>query len=126
MKALQILQSGYRCTIEEQDDPVIWFIQVLKTAQGEVDIVLRGNAVNYAVVSQDASGLSFGAWKQSQPSKMDQDLQQAIDQGITVYAIAEDIAIRGIPETKLLTGIKQISRLEFANLFNNYDQVWTW
>jgi sulfur relay (sulfurtransferase) DsrF/TusC family protein len=126
MKALQILQSGYRCTVEEQDDPVLWFIQVLKTAEGEVDIVLRGNAVNYAVVSQDASGLSFGTWKQTQPSKMDQDFQQAIDQGITVYAIAEDLAIRGIPESKLLTGIKQISRSEMANLFNNYDQVWTW
>jgi sulfur transfer complex TusBCD TusB component (DsrH family) len=126
MKALQIIQSGYRCTIEEQDDPVLWFIQVLKTAEGEVDIVLKGNAVNYAVVSQDASGLSFGNWQQSQPSKMDQDLQQAIDQGITVYAIAEDIATRGIPENNLLDGIKKISRSEMANLFDSYDQVWSW
>lgn len=126
MKALQILQSGYRCTVEEQDDPILWFIQVLKTAAGDVDIVLKGNAVNYAVVSQDASGLSFGAWQQTQPSKMDQDLQQAIDQGITVYAIAEDIALRGIPPEQLLTGIKTISRSEMAHLFDNYDQVWTW
>jgi intracellular sulfur oxidation DsrE/DsrF family protein len=126
MKALQILQSGYRCTVEEQDDPVLWFVQVLKTAAGDVDIVLKGNAVNYAVINQDASGLSFGAWTQTQPSKMDQDLQQAIDQGITVYAIAEDIALRGIPSDKLLTGIKTISRTEIANLFDNYDQVWTW
>ncbi len=126
MKALQILQSAYRCTVEEQDDPALWFVQVLKTAQGDVDIVLKNNAVNYAVVNQDASGLSFGNWKQSQPSKLNQDLQQAIDQGITIYAIAEDITVRGIPDEKLLTGIKKISRLEMSNLFNNYDQVWTW
>ncbi len=74
MKALQILQSAYRCTVEEQDDPALWFVQVLKTAQGDVDIVLKNNAVNYAVVSQDASGLSFGNWKQSQPSQLNQDL----------------------------------------------------
>ena len=126
MKALQILQSAYRCTVEEQDDPALWFVQVLKTAQGDVDIVLKNNAVNYAIVNQDASGLSFGNWKQSQPSKLNQDLQQAIDQGITIYAIAEDITVRGIPDEKLLTGIKKISRLEMSNLFNNYDQVWTW
>ena len=126
MKALQILQSAYRCTVEEQDDPALWFVQVLKTAQGDVDIVLKNNAVNYAVVSQDASGLSFGNWKQSQPSQLNQDLQQAIAQGITIYAIAEDIAVRGISDEKLLPGIQKISRLEMSNLFNNYDQVWTW
>ncbi len=126
MKALQILQSAYRCTVEEQDDPALWFVQVLKTAQGDVDIVLKNNAVNYAVVSQDASGLSFGNWKQSQPSQLNQDLQQAIDQGITIYAIAEDLSVRGISDEKLLPGIQKISRLEMSNLFNNYDQVWTW
>ena len=126
MKALQILQSAYRCTVEEQDDPALWFVQVLKTAQGDVDIVLKNNAVNYAVVSQDASGLSFGNWKQSQPSQLNQDLQQAIAQGITIYAVAEDIAVRGISDEKLLPGIQKISRLEMSNLFNNYDQVWTW
>lgn len=126
MKALQILQSAYRCTVEEQDDPALWFVQVLKTNQGDVDIVLKNNAVNYAVVSQDASGLSFGNWKQSQPSQLNQDLQQAIDQGITIYAIAEDIKVRGISDEKLLPGIKKISRLEMSDLFNNYDQVWTW
>ncbi len=126
MKALQILQSAYRCTVEEQDDPALWFVQVLKTAQGDVDIVLKNNAVNYAVVSQDASGLSFGNWKQSQPSQLNQDLQQAIAQGITIYAVAEDLTIRGISDEKLLPGIKKISRLEMSNLFNNYDQVWTW
>ncbi len=126
MKALQILQSAYRCTVEEQDDPALWFVQVLKTAQGDVDIVLKNNAVNYAVVSQDASGLSFGNWKQSQPSQLNQDLQQAIAQGITIYAVAEDLTIRGISDEKLLPGIPKISRLEMSNLFNNYDQVWTW
>jgi predicted peroxiredoxin len=126
MKALQVIQSGYRCTVEEQDDPVIWFVQVLKTAQGDVDIVLRGNAVNYAVINHDASGLSFGTWQQTQPSKLDEDLQQALDQGITIYAISEDISIRGIPEGKLLQGIRQISRQDLAKLFDQYDQVWTW
>lgn len=126
MKVLQVLQSAYRCTVEEQDDPALWFIQVLKSIQGDVDIVLRGNAVNYAVINHDASGLTFGNWQQTQPSKLDQDLQQAIDQGMTVYAISEDIKLRGISDKKILNGIKQISREQMASLFQNYDKIWFW
>ncbi|MEA5512083.1 hypothetical protein VB715_20115 [Crocosphaera sp. UHCC 0190] len=126
MKTLQIVQSAYRCTIEEQDDPVIWFIQVLKSIGGDVDILLRGNAVNYAVTGQVVEGLSFGEWQQTYPAKVDQDLQQALDNGIKVYALAEDITQRGIPESKLLGGIEKLSRQELPNLFEKYEQVWHW
>ncbi|WP_107668701.1 DsrE family protein [Cyanothece sp. BG0011] len=126
MKVLQVIQSAYRCTIEEQDDPVVWFIQVLETIGGDVDIVLRANAVNYAVKGQVVEGLSFGEWKQSFPAKLDDDLQQCLDKGIKVYAISEDISKRGIPEGKLLAGIEKISFKELPKLFENYDQVWHW
>ncbi|MEA5535072.1 hypothetical protein [Crocosphaera sp. XPORK-15E] len=126
MKTLQIVQSAYRCTIEEQDDPAIWFIQVLKSIGGDVDILLRGNAVNYAVTGQVVEGLSFGEWKQTYPAKIDQDLQQALDNGIKVYALAEDITQRGIPEGKLLGGIEKLSRQELPSLFEKYEQVWHW
>ena len=126
MKALQVIQSAYRCTIEEQDDPVIWFVQVLNSVGGDVDIVLRGNAVNYAVTGQVVEGLSFGDWKQTHPAKVDQDLQQALDKGIKVYAIAEDITKRGISDGKLLGGIEQLSAHELPSLFEKYEQVWHW
>ncbi len=126
MKALQVIQSAYRCTIEEQDDPVIWFVQVLKSVGGDVDIVLRGNAVNYAVTGQVVEGLSFGDWEQTHPAKVDQDLQQALDKGIKVYAIAEDIKKRGISDGKLLGGIEQLSAHELPSLFEKYEQVWHW
>lgn len=126
MKALQVIQSAYRCTIEEQDDPVIWFVQVLNSVGGDVDIVLRGNAVNYAVTGQVVEDLSFGDWQQTHPAKVDQDLQQALDKGIKVYAIAEDIKKRGIPDGKLLGGIEKLSAHELPSLFEKYEQVWHW
>ncbi|MDJ0732026.1 MAG: DsrE family protein [Crocosphaera sp.] len=126
MKVLQVIQSAYRCTIEEQDDPVVWFIQVLESIGGDVDILLRANAVNYAVKGQVVEGLSFGEWKQSFPAKLDEDLQQCLDKGMKVYAISEDISKRGIPEEKLLEGIEQLSFKKLPQLFENYEQVWHW
>ena len=126
MKVLQVIQSAYRCTIEEQDDPVVWFIQVLESIGGDVDIVLRANAVNYAVKGQVVEWLSFGEWKQSFPAQLDKDLQQCLDKGVKVYAISEDISKRGIPEGKLLEGIEKISFQELPSLFDQYEQVWHW
>lgn len=126
MKALQIIQSAYRCTLEEQDDPVVWFTQILKVAGADVDILLKANAVNYVVSGQDASGLSFGKWKQTHPPQLDQDLQAALEKGINVYVIKEDIDERGIPQKKMISGIKQVSRSDIPNLFDSYDQVWHW
>jgi hypothetical protein len=127
MKALQVIQSAYRCTVEEQDDPVVWFAQVLKAGEGDVDILLKGNAVNYGVVGQEATPLSFGSWTQTHPAKVDQDLKQSIEeQDLKVYAIAEDIKERGIPEGKFLGSIELVSRRDLPKLFDLYDQVWHW
>ncbi len=126
MKVLQVIQSAYRCTVEEQDDPVLWFAQVLKVAGADVDILLKANAVNYVVSGQNASGLTFGQWQQTQPPQLDRDLREATAKGIEIYVVSEDVQERGIPAQKMLGGIKQVSRSELGGLFNDYDQVWHW
>jgi predicted peroxiredoxin len=126
MKTLQIIQSAYRCTVEEQDDPVIWFVQVVKNAGSDLDILLRGNAVNYTVMGQGASGVTFGEWKQTQPANLEHDLKMALDSGINIYLITEDAQMRGISSTKILSGVKTISRQELPQLFEQYAQIWHW
>ena len=126
MKALQIIQSAYRCTVEEQDDPVVWFAQVLQNNGGEIDILLRGNAVNYVISGQDSTGLSFGSWKQTQSAKLDLDLTDCINNGLGVYIISEDAKDRAIPTDKIISGVKSISRSELPVLFEQYEQIWHW
>jgi predicted peroxiredoxin len=126
MRALNIIESAYRATLEEQDDTVVWFTRAIRNAGGDVDILLRGNAVNYGVKAQDAQGLMFGAWRQTQPPRLADDISGAIEKGIAVFLVSEDLAERGVAPADLVGGIEFVGRGEIAKLVRRYDQVWHW
>lgn len=48
MKALQIVEAAYRATIEELDDTIVWLTHAMNDAGGNLDLLLRADAVNYA------------------------------------------------------------------------------
>src|SRR3954471_24656851 len=96
-KTLNIVESAYRAVMEEQDDTILWLLAAMQGAGAEHTVVLRANAVNYAVAGQGAPGLTVGEWKQTQAPKMDRDVLQLIEQRkIPVFAVEEDVAERGI------------------------------
>lgn len=125
-KRLQIIETAYRGTIEEQDDPVIWITHAMKGAGGDFDVLLKGNAVNYAVKGQDCSGLCFGEKKQTQPPRIDEDLAKLVPKGVQVFVVKEDLGRRGIAEGDVISGLKSVSRAELPKLFEEYSQVWHW
>ncbi len=125
-KMLQVLSTAYRCNIEEQDDPIIWITHAMKGAGANLDLLLRGNAVNYAVKGQDVSGLSFGDRKQTQPPRIENDLAGLIQKGVDVYVTQDDVAVRGLERSELVGGIKPVARAGLAKLFASYEQIWHW
>jgi sulfur transfer complex TusBCD TusB component (DsrH family) len=126
MKALNIIEAAYRATIEEQDDTIVWICHAMKGAGADLDVLLRGNAVNYAAKGQDASGLSFGDWKQSEPPRLADDISSLVGKGVAVYIVKEDVADRGIADGELIEGVEPISRGDLPGLMEKYDQVWAW
>ena len=126
MKALSIIETGYRATLEEQDDTIVWINHAMKGAGGDLDVLLRGNAVNYAVTGQDASGLAFGTEKQTQPPDLAGDVAKLTEKGIKVFVIAEDLTDRGIASGDLISGLETVDRSGIAALLDGYDQVWHW
>jgi len=94
-KTLNIVESAYRAVMEEQDDTILWLLAAMQGAGAEHTVVLRGNAVNYAVAGQGVPGLKVGEWKQTQAPKMDRDVLDLIEKRkIPVYVVAEDLADR--------------------------------
>jgi hypothetical protein len=126
MKALNIIESAYRATIEEQDDTIVWLTHAMKAAGADLEVLLRGNAVNYAVRVQNAAGLAFGDWRQTQPPRLADDVAALLAKGITVYVLAEDLAERGLDTGDLVPGLECITRDGLPALFAAHDQIWHW
>ena len=126
MKALNIIESAYRATLEEQDETIVWICHAMKGAGADLDVLLRGNAVNYAAKGQDASGLAFGAWKQSEPPRLADDIGSLVKKGVAVYIVKEDVADRGLADGELIEGVEPVSRNDLPGLMEKYDQVWAW
>ncbi len=126
-KTLNIVESAYRAVMEEQDDTILWLLAAMQGAGAEHTVVLRGNAVNYAVAGQGAPGLTVGEWKQTQAPKMDRDVTDLIEKRkIPVYVVAEDLADRGIEHSELVPGVQMLSRTALPRLFAEYALVNHW
>jgi len=125
-KYLAILDTAYRATLEEQDDPIIWLTHSLRGAGADVHVLLRQAAVNYGVKGQDASGLSFGGKRQTQPPNIERDLVTLIEKGAHVYYVAEDAEQRGIAPQEILPALEPVHFSDLPSLFGGFEQVWHW
>lgn len=126
MKVLNIVESAYRGTLEEQDDTVLWLSNTLRGAGADLAVLLIGNAVSYGVRDQDASGLSFGALRQTQPPRLAEAVSKLARSGAEVHVVREDLEERGIETRDLVPGLELLPRRDVAALLDRVDLVWHW
>lgn len=126
MKALNIIATAYRGTLEEQDDTIVWLSHAMKGAGAEIDVLLRGAAVNYAVKDQHVAPLRFGGRSQAHAPDIAGEIEKLVEKGVTVYIMADDLAQRGMKKARLVAGVEHISAKALPKLFSRYDQIWHW
>src|SRR3974390_1249383 len=126
-KSLNIVESAYRAIMEEQDDTILWLLAAMQGAGGAHTVVLRGNAVNYAVAGQGAPGLSVGSWKQTQAPRMDRDVTDLLEKRrMIVYVVEEDMVARGIEGRELVAGVRPLSRAALPAMCAEHTLVTLW
>jgi hypothetical protein len=126
-KTLNIVDSAYRAVMEEQDDTILWLLAAMQGAGAEHTVVLRGNAVNYAVAGQGAPGLTIGGWKQTLAPRMDMDIIDLVEKRkIPVFVIEEDLAMRGIERSELVPGVQLLSLRMLPKRMADYEIVSHW
>ena len=124
MRVLSVVNRAYRGTIEEQDDTVLWLMAMCRSAGTDLTVLLRGEAVSYAVAGQGSDDLQVGTTTTAGAPRIDEDVERLIERDVLVLAVSEDVEQCGLADRPLLAG--QVTRAGLPTLFAEFDQIWNW
>ncbi len=95
-------------------------------ASQHLTLLLRDDAVNYAVRGQDGSGIKVAGAVVQPGFMIETDLKAVQQTKIPVFVIREALEARGIEPDELIPGVQLLSNNEFGKFVDRFDTVWNW
>lgn len=124
-KILSVLAHTEYGNLEDSD--IGLFASAFAPVAGQhMSLLLREDAVNYAVRGQDGTGIRVAGTVVQPGFMIETDLQSVNQANVPVYAVREDLAERGIKPEDVIGGVKLVSAKEIGGLIDQADVVWNW
>lgn len=116
---LQVIGSTYRLTPEEYGGSVVWNTRSLDGSAGAFGLLLRDDAVAYALRDRDDGSLSSPGQQEA-----GNGLARLIESGVEVHYVQEDATERGLMDHRLIEGVKPLKTSDVPHLVGRYRRVW--
>src|SRR5262245_29758852 len=124
-KILSILSHTEYGNLEDSD--IGLFASAFAPVAGQqLTLLLREDAVNYAVRGQDGTGIKIAGTPIQPGFLIETDLRSVHGANIAVDAVREDLDERGIAPADLIDSVKLMSKKELGKLVDQFDSVWNW
>ena len=123
---LAIVERAFRGSLEEQYGHILWVATSLRKMKTEIDVMLKGNAVLYAVKLQPRRHLDIGRLQIDQLPDYVQSITDMMAAGMTLYVMQPDCHRLGIKIEELIPGVQPIDTEEFVACLERYDLPWFW
>jgi len=110
-----------------EDSDIGLFASAFAPVAGQhMSLLLREDAVNYAVRGQDGTGIRIAGTVVQPGFMIETDLQSVNQANVPVYAVQEDLAERGIRPEDVIGGVKLVGAKEIGQLIDQADVIWNW
>jgi sulfur relay (sulfurtransferase) DsrF/TusC family protein len=124
-KILSVLSHTEYGNLEDSD--IGLFASAFAPVAGQgMSLLLRDDAVNYALRGQDGTGIKIAGTVVQPGFMIETDLQSVNQANVPVYAVREDLTERGIKLEDVIAGVKLVSTKEIGRLVDQADVVWNW
>jgi sulfur transfer complex TusBCD TusB component (DsrH family) len=124
-KILSVLAHTEYGNLEDSD--IGLFASAFSSVAGQpLTLLLREDAVNYAVRGQDGTGIKIAGTVVQPGFLIETDLASCRQSNIPVYAVREDLDARGIKPDELIGGVQLLGERELGRFVDQFDTVWNW
>ena len=124
-KILSVLSHTEYGNLEDSD--IGLFASAFSSVAGQpLTLLLREDAVNYAVRGQDGTGIKIAGAVVQPGFLIETDLTSLKQSNIPVYAVREDVERRGLKQDDLIQGVQLLSGKEMGKFIDQFDTVWNW
>jgi len=124
-KILSVLAHTEYGNLEDSD--IGLFASAFSSVAGQsLTLLLREDAVNYAVRGQDGTGIRIAGAVVQPGFLIETDLKSVQQANIPVYVVREDLDARGVKKDELIEGVQLLSGRELGKFIDQFDTVWNW